>query len=109
MGEKDPRDLDSLGLARAQPGRSVAENEVPLWSLSAGDTAGWTLSWSSGSPPFNGWSLPKKGRRARNKTERKSVREKGLGRGRGSRPMGSLPRSRCLQTGLLFLTAKTAS
>lgn len=30
VGGKDPRDLDSLGLARAQPGRSVAENEVPL-------------------------------------------------------------------------------
>ena len=49
----DPRDLDSLGLARAQPGRSAAETEVPPGSLSAGDTAGWALSWSSGSPPLS--------------------------------------------------------
>lgn len=111
MGGKDPRDLDSLGLARAQPGRSVAENEVPLWSLSLdGDSAGWTLSWSSGSPPFNGWSPPKwKGEHGTKQREscESNVKERARGRGSG-------PRVHCqgrqgqgaLQTGLLFLTAK---
>lgn len=51
-GVGDPRDLDSLGLARAQPGRSAAETEVPLRPPSAGDTACWTLGWTSGSPPL---------------------------------------------------------
>lgn len=70
MGGKDPRDLDSLGLARAQPGRSVAENEVPLWSLSLLGTQRVGL-WVGAreAPPFNVWFPPQNGRGARNRTE----------------------------------------
>lgn len=48
----------SQARARAQPGRSAAENEVPLKGPSLLGTERVGLGWSSGSPPFQLVVLP---------------------------------------------------
>lgn len=114
-GVGDPRDLDSLGLARAQPGPSQGgvqrRQRSHLDPPSAGDTAGWTLGWTSGSPPLYNTTttmvLPGMYyygvlRADGDLTGPERKKEPGC-QGKGVRTQGSSTRSGSLQNGLLFL------